>query len=131
MITKAVQITLFVKDQSKAKNWYVDVLGFQLINDLEFTPGWSYVTVAPHKDSETVIELAQADTDDKQALVGAQAADLPIVMFISDDIEKDYEELSGRGVRFSNLPQEVPGGKGAGFYDLDNNQLDLYQPIIK
>lgn len=128
MITKAAQITLFVKDQTRAKQWYIDVLGFQLINDLEFAPGWSYVTVAPHKNSETIIELAQSSTADQRALVGAQAADLPIVMFISDDIEKDYEELSARGVKFSNPPQEVPGGKGAGFYDLDGNQLDLYQP---
>lgn len=129
MITKTAQMTLFVKDQTKAKEWYSHVLGFHVISDLEFSPGWNYVTVAPHKDSETVIELAQADTEDQQALVGAQAADLPIIMFISDDIKKDYKELSARDVKFFNPPQEVPGGKGAGFYDPDGNQLDLYQPI--
>ncbi len=128
MITKASSITVFVKNQLDAKRWYTEVLGFQVISEIEFSPGWSYLTVAPSNGSETVIELSLADTPEKESLIGKQAADLPLVMFISDDIHEDFARLSKRGVDFSNPPKEVPGGLGAGFCDLYGNQFDLYQP---
>lgn len=130
MFTKAAQISIFVKDQEEAKAFYTDKLGFVICDDMEFSPGWSYLTVSPSKNNETKLELVTADTPESIALIGKQAANHILVMFESDDIEKDYREMKARGVRFHGEPKTVPGGIGVGFEDLYGNQLDLYQPLI-
>ncbi|GAA0372752.1 VOC family protein [Bacillus horti] len=127
MITKAIQITVFVRDQGEAKAFYTEKLGFVVCADIEFAPGWSYLTVAPSASNETVIELVKADTPEREALIGKQGADQVLIMFATDDIERDYEELKARGVVFHGEPKSVPGGRGVGFEDLYGNQLDLFQ----
>ncbi|REK75019.1 VOC family protein [Paenibacillus paeoniae] len=92
-----------------------------------FSPGWSYLTVAPSPNNETVLELVKADTPEREALIGRQAADQVHIMFASDDIDADYRRLKERGVNFHGQPQSVPGGRGVGFQDLYGNLFDLYQ----
>ncbi|GAB6926712.1 VOC family protein [Paenibacillus sp. JCM 10914] len=129
MITSAIQVTLFVKDMEASKTYYTEKLGFDVVAEEEFAPGWRYLTVAPHRNNETVLELVQADTPNTEALIGKQAADQVLIMFASNDIDNDYRELKARGVVFHGEPKSVPGGKGVGFEDLDGNQFDLYQAI--
>ncbi|RXZ84866.1 glyoxalase [Paenibacillaceae bacterium] len=127
MITKMIQTTVFVNELEEAKKFYTEKLGFCIHTELTFGPGWHYLTVAPHKDSETVIELLQANTAEQKALIGKQAADQVLLMFATNDIEGDYRALKARGVSFHGEPSAVPGGRGVGFEDLDGNQFDLYQ----
>lgn len=128
MITKVTQISVLVSDVDEAKAYYVDVLGFALVNDLTFGKDWRYVTVAPTITNETVIELVKAETDDQRSLVGKQSGGQILLMFQTNDIEEDYTAMKKRGVRFSGKPQAVPGGKGVGFVDCYGNNFDLYQP---
>lgn len=127
MITHALQFTLFVKDLDEAKEFYTKKLGFVVRHDMEFSPGWRFLTVAPQKESETVIELAKADSPERAALIGKQAANQVLLMFATDDIEKDYREMKARGVVFRGEPKAVPGGKGVAFEDLYGNLLDMFQ----
>lgn len=127
MITNTIQITVYVADLDEAREFYTDRLGFVVRADEEFGPDWHYLTVAPTEESETVIELAEADTPGKKELVGGQAADGPLLLFASDDIETDYRTLADRGVEFDGEPKSVPGGRGVPFEDPDGNQFDLYQ----
>lgn len=128
MITRTIQITLFVEDQEEARKFYTEKLGFDVCFDMEFSPGWKYLTVAPDKNNQTMIELTVADTDERKALIGKQAANQAFLMFQTDDIEKDYREMKSRGITFHGAPSKVPGGKGVGFEDLYGNKFDLYQP---
>lgn len=128
MITKANQLTIFVTDQDEAKKFYIEKLGFVVRADEKFGPGWRYLTVAPHENNESVLELCKADTQEQEALIGKQAADQVLVMFTTDDIVKDYQEMKARGVVFHGEPQSVPGGRGVGFEDLYGNQLDMFEP---
>lgn len=128
MITKAIQISLLVKDQQEAKEFYVERLGFVVCSEMELAPGWSYLTVAPKKENKTQIELVKAESPEQLAMVGNQDAIRGMLMFESDDIEKDYQELKSRGVNFHGRPKVVPGGRGVGFEDLYGNELDLFQP---
>lgn len=128
MIKKAYQWTVLVTDQEEAKTFYTEKLGFVIHSDEEFAPGWRYVTVSPQKSCETVLELAKADTPEQKELVGRQAADQVLIMFQTDNIEKDYQEMKARGVVFHGEPKSVPGGKGVGFDDLYGNHLDMFEP---
>lgn len=129
MITRVLQLTLYVRDYEEAKAFYVGTLGFVVRNDLEFRPGWRYLTVAPSEESEVVIELSKATSAEEEALIGRQAAGpKALIMFATDDIERDHRALVARGVVFRSEPKPVPGGKGAPFEDLYGNGLDLFQP---
>jgi catechol 2,3-dioxygenase-like lactoylglutathione lyase family enzyme len=129
MITRAYQLTIFVKDQEEAKKFYTEKLGFVVHADVEFAPGWRYLTVAPQRNNESVLELAKAVTPEQQELIGKQAADQVLVMFTTDNIEQDYKDMKARGVVFHGEPQPVPGGRGVGFVDLYGNQLDMFEPV--
>lgn len=128
MITRAIQITIFVKDQEEAKEFYIEKLGFTIRDEIDFSEEFSYLTVAPNKSNETVIELVKASNPEENALIGKQAGQQIIVMFESDNIVKDYKDMLERGVIFNSEPVEVPGGKGVGFEDLYGNKYDLFQP---
>jgi len=127
MIVKAAQFTILVKDQEEAKQFYTERLGFVVCSDMEFGPGSRYVAVAPREGNETLFELVKADTPDQIALIGKQSADQVLVMFETDDIERDYKEMKERGVAFHGKPATVPGGRGVGFEDLYGNPFDLFQ----
>ncbi|AWP26254.1 VOC family protein [Paenibacillus sp. Cedars] len=129
MITSAIQITIFVRDLDEAKAYYTEKLGFHVVAEEEFAPGWRYLTVAPQKHNELVLELTEADTPEREELIGKQAADQVLIMFASNDIDQDYQDLKARGVVFHGEPKPVPGGRGVGFEDLYGNQFDLYQVL--
>jgi len=126
MLLKAAQLTILVKDQDKAKQFYTDILGFVEISDMEFGPS-RYLAVAPRDCNVTLFELVKAETPEQIALVGKQSANQVLVMFETDDIEGDYFEMKQRGVVFHGEPTIVPGGIGVGFEDLYGNQFDLSQ----
>jgi lactoylglutathione lyase len=128
VIDRVIQLTLYVRDYDEAKAFYTEKLRFVVRKDVEFQPGWRYLTVAPNEASETAIELAKAGSAEEAALIGRQAAgQKALIMFSSEDIERDHRELTARGVVFHSEPRPVPGGKGAPFEDLYGNKLDLFQ----
>ena len=49
------------------------------------------------------------------------------VVFECDDLDTTYEELRGRGVEFSEEPNEQPWGMWAQFKDVDGNEFGLIQ----
>ncbi len=49
------------------------------------------------------------------------------VFLVTDDCQKVYEELSGRGVEFQETPEERPYGIDAGFRDPSGNSFRLTQ----
>jgi uncharacterized glyoxalase superfamily protein PhnB len=49
------------------------------------------------------------------------------VFLTTDDIQSSYEELKGRGVEFTEQPEERPYGVDSGFRDPSGNSLRLTQ----
>jgi predicted enzyme related to lactoylglutathione lyase len=49
------------------------------------------------------------------------------VFLATDDVQKDYEELSGRGVEFTETPEERPYGIDSAFRDPSGNSIRLLQ----
>ncbi|MUK87781.1 glyoxalase [Ornithinibacillus sp. L9] len=127
MIGSTCQIILFVNDKEEAKAFYTQKLGFIIRDEEEFSDNWNYLTVAPQTNSEVVIELVEAETDEEKQLVGRQAAKQVFLMFKVDDIHQTYQKLKAKGVNFYGEPKEVPGGKGVCFEDLYGNKLDLFE----
>lgn len=127
MITQVVQVPILVKDLEEAKQFYTEALGFVVREEIEFSPGWKYLTVSPTETNETHLELMKAETHEQEQMIGKQLIGRAALMFLSDDIETDYHEMKAKGVIFHGKPKSVPGGKGVGFEDLYGNSFDLYQ----
>lgn len=125
---KAIQLSVLVHDMDKAKEFYVDKLSFVVKEDRMFTENWRYLTVAVDPSNETVIELVKAKTSKQKELVGKQAPDTALIMFETDDIERDVKQMKENGVVTYGKINTVPGGRGFGFQDLYGNELDLFEP---
>lgn len=128
MPRKMGHITLLVKDYDEAIAFYVNKLGFELLADNEFGDGMRWVAVAPSAHNETALVFVVADTEEKLARTGNQAADHVFLVVETDDCRRDYERMKADGVVFLGEPRDMPWGIEAVFEDLYGNRLDLLEP---
>lgn len=127
MHRKIGHISILVNNYDEAIDFYTNKAGFVLLTDQAFGNGMRWVTAAPSRDAETAIVFAEADTPEKAARVGTQAADHVFLVVQTDDCYRDYEKMRSKGVTFLGEPSEVPWGVEVVFEDLYGNRLDLVQ----
>ena len=124
-----LHVALLVKDYDEAIAFFVDKLGFGLIEDTyqpEQDKRW--VVVAPAGTGGTNILLARATTPAQVACVGQQAGGRVLMFLRTDDFWRDYNRMMAAEVRFVRDPKEQPYGTVAVFEDLYGNLWDLIQP---
>src|SRR3954454_24945078 len=61
-ITGVQVVSLPVSDQDRARDFYVDVLGFELLRDTQMQPGMRWVQVAPPGGEPTITLVTWFDT---------------------------------------------------------------------
>ena len=123
-----VHIALVVRDYDEAIAFYVDTLGFELIEDTyqpEQDKRW--VVVAPPGGRGTTLLLARASNPQQAAFIGDQAGGRVFLFLNSDDFWRDYECYKARGVTFVREAKEADYGMVAVFQDLYGNRWDLLQ----
>ncbi len=122
-------VAIYVDDQEKAKDFYVNKLGFKLKQDADYGNGTRWLTVTSIKQPEIEIQLALPELpEQREAQQAAYKAGRPFMSFVTDDLEVEYETLKNRGVSFRSEPQEQPyGGKDAVLDDTCGNILNLHQ----
>ncbi len=130
MITKMTHVTLFVRNQDEALNFYTVTLGLKVHTDAMFGSDLRWLTVCPENQPTMEIALIQASTPVEQALVGKQGATRPFLTFETDDCQATYAALSSRGVKFATPPEKHPWGIAVLFEDLYGNRLYLCQPNV-
>jgi catechol 2,3-dioxygenase-like lactoylglutathione lyase family enzyme len=119
-------VTLVVRDYDEAIAFYVDVLGFRLVEDryiAEQDKRW--VLVAPAGPSGTCLLLARAVGPEQTSRVGRQTGGRVFLFLHTDDFWRDYESYKARGVTFVREPKEESYGTVAVFQDLYGNLWDL------
>ena len=139
MITRMSHACIYVLDQDRAKEFYTEKLGFVVKDDVsmgaEFEgagQGFRWLTVYPPAQPEMEIILADCgmghdpETADQIRSLVAKGALGPGVM-TSDDVHKTYQELTARGVVFTQEPAERPYGIEALFRDDSGNWFSLSQ----
>ncbi|PQO47667.1 VOC family protein [Blastopirellula marina] len=122
-------VSLVVADYDEAIAFYVEKLGFELVEDT-FVPAQSkrWVVVAPPGAVETRLLLAQASSDQQRQRIGSQTGGRVFLFLYTDDFWRDYERYRSAGIKFIREPKEEPYGTVAVFEDLYGNQWDLLQP---
>ena len=112
-------VSVPVSDQEGAKNFYRDVLGFELLRDDPMGPGVRWIQLAPPGCSTTIALVTWFDTMQPGGLQG--------VMLNVTDIDADHATLSARGLQLTDIGEE-PWGRYAMFSDPDGNGWILRQP---
>jgi predicted enzyme related to lactoylglutathione lyase len=114
-------ISVPVSDQQRAKRFYLEVLGFELLRESPMGPGMSWIQLAPRGQGVTISLVTWFETMKPGGLQG--------VMVNTDDIDAEREALRSRGLDISEIRQE-PWGRYAMFTDPDGNGWILRQPPV-
>src|SRR5256885_7264519 len=125
MITKLGVVTILVRDQDEALEFYTQKLGLEKMDDMEFGEGNRWLTVVAPKQRELQIFLAKADSFGMDLM--EHIGKMPSWAFGTDDCRADYETLQARGVKFVSAPKEQPWGIEATFEDLYGNKFALVE----
>lgn len=125
-------VALVVRDYDEALAFFVDTLGFELVEDRD-VPEQSkrFVIVSPPGASESRLLLARASTPEQASRIGAQTGGRVFLFLYTDDFRRDYERYRARGVEFVRPPKTEPYGTVAVFKDLYGNLWDLIEPATK
>lgn len=122
---------LVVRDYDEALAFYVDKLGFELVEDTQLpAAGKRWVVVAPPGDAGSKLLLARAVGAEQQSRVGNQTGARVFLFLHTDDFWRDYEAYRARGVSFVREPEEQDWGTVAVFRDLYGNLWDLVEPRV-
>ncbi len=125
---------IYVLDQDEALDFYVGKLGLEVRTDVDLGfMRWLTVSVPGHPDREILLERPGPPSMDEET--AAQVRELVSkgvmggwVGFVTDDCRKTYDELSAKGVEFTDGPNEQPYGIDAGMRDPFGNKLRFVQP---
>lgn len=118
---------LVVPEYDAALAFYVDTLGFDLIQDMELSPQKRWVVIAPHGAVESRILLARADGPAQEAAIGNQCGGRVSMFLHTDDFDRDYAAMRAAGVHFEEAPRVEPYGKVVVWQDPFGNRWDLLQ----
>jgi catechol 2,3-dioxygenase-like lactoylglutathione lyase family enzyme len=133
MITNVSLVTVYCLDQTKARDFYVDVLGFEAGTDVTMGEGFRWVTIKHPSQPELEVTLMTPGPplDPEMAemirrqLEKGQMGGLGLSV---DDCRKTFEELSAKGVTFTQEPADRPYGVEAVMRDNSGSWLVLVEP---
>jgi catechol 2,3-dioxygenase-like lactoylglutathione lyase family enzyme len=124
-------VTIVVADYDPAIEFFVGLLGFELIEDSPALTSSGapkrWVVVRP-PGAATGLLLARADGPDQEAVVGQQVAGRVGFFLQVDDFGQTYQRLLAAGVEFARPPRTEPYGQVAVFIDIAGNRWDLLGP---
>ncbi|MFC6020984.1 VOC family protein [Plantactinospora solaniradicis] len=116
-ITKIQLLSIPVTDQDRAKDFYVDTLGFELLGDNRMGPDQRWVQVAPKGAATSITLVTWFDTMPPGSVKG--------LVLETDDLDGDVADLTRRGVPVDGGIQDAPWGRYVSFDDPDGNGIVL------
>jgi catechol 2,3-dioxygenase-like lactoylglutathione lyase family enzyme len=116
-ITQLRLLSLPVRDQDRARDFYVDVLGFELVRDNEMAPGQRWVQVAPPRGQTSITFVTWFPTMPPGSSKG--------LVLETDDLDVDVARLLAHGVSLGDGIQDQPWGRFVTFDDPDGNGVVL------
>lgn len=121
-------VTIVVKDYEEALKFYTERLGFEKRMDVSLSPSSRWLTVAaPGQDVEILLQMPDKATHGAEhaRLLSERVGQGTTWVLGTDNCKKSYEELSARGVTFTEKLKQVPWGIQAVLKDLYGNTFAL------
>ncbi|HSS04583.1 MAG TPA: VOC family protein [Solirubrobacterales bacterium] len=133
---KIANAQLWVHDQDEALAFYTEKVGMEVRADVTLAEmgDFRWLTVGPAGQEDVSITLMaipgppvmDAETAEQVREVMAKGF-AGTVFLTTEDCQASYEELKGRGVEFTEQPEERPYGIDSGFRDPSGNSIRLTQ----
>jgi len=124
-------VAVIVDDYDEAIHFFVDLLGFELVEDSSSTTndGRSkrWVVVRP-TGAGTGLLLARADGPTQATAVGQQFAGRVGLFLRVENFEAQHERMVSQGIQFVTEARSEPYGQAAVFLDVAGNRWDLLGP---
>ena len=120
-------ISLIVPDYDQAIEFYVGLLGFELLEDTPLDEDKRWVLVAPPCSTETRLLLARAANEAQEEVIGEQAGDRVFLFLETYDFEGDVAIMQRGGIDFLEEPREEIYGKVVKWRDPFGNKWDLIE----
>ena len=126
------QVALIIDDYDDAIRFFVDLLGFELLED---SPALTtrdrkpkrWVVVRPPGGTTSLL-LARADGERQTRAVGDQFAGRVGLFLRVEEFGATYTRMRDGGVEFVTEPRHEPYGQVAVFVDIAGNRWDLLGP---
>jgi catechol 2,3-dioxygenase-like lactoylglutathione lyase family enzyme len=115
-LTHVQLLSVPVADQDRARDFYVNTLGFELIADIPMGPDQRWVQVGAPGAQTSLTLVTWFETMPAGSLRG--------LVIESDDLAADIEALAARGLAVSDV-QAAPWGQFVTCADPDGNGLIL------
>jgi predicted enzyme related to lactoylglutathione lyase len=118
MIGPIKTVGIYVEDQQKAVEFYVEKLGFELRRSVSTGPEANWVEVAPPGAQSCLVLYPKS-------MMTNWAELKPSVVFHCTDVEDTCLILKSRGVQIKMIPTQMGWGMFATILDLDGNEFGL------
>ncbi len=130
---KVTLISIPVRDQEKALQFYTEKLGFIKKKDMPLGGGNRWLTLVS-KDwqdgPEILLEPAPLHFEPSKVFQDAlMEAGIPYTQFDVEDVQSEYDRLTNLGVEFSMKPTEMGTVKVAVLNDTCGNNIQLVEEL--
>ncbi len=127
-------VDVFVRDQERSLQFYLDQLGFELAFDARLQSGQRWIAVSPPNGTAVLTLIQPAPDSPDQKLIGRATR----VVFVTQDVVEKYREWGDRGVRFRHTPRlrrikyqkQMPGTDAAEASARDGRQEPIWGEVF-
>jgi predicted enzyme related to lactoylglutathione lyase len=118
LIARIKCVSIPVRDQERSLKYYTEALGFEILTDQDLGKGRRWIELKiPGVDPNVVMFTAPG----QESWIGHFSN----VVFWTNTLEKNYEEMKSLEVEFVQPPTKEPWGSSALFKDVDGNTFCL------
>jgi uncharacterized glyoxalase superfamily protein PhnB len=133
---KLANAQLWVHDQDEALAFWTEKVGMEVRSDATLPEMGNFRWLAvgpPGQEDVSIVLMAIPGPPVMDATTADEVRNLMskgfagTIFLTTDDVRASYEELKGRGVEFTETPEERPYGIDSGFRDPSGNSIRLTQ----
>lgn len=122
MAIKNIQVvSVPVSDQDRAKAFYSDVLGFDVLQDMQMDENSRWIQLQPPGSEASITLVTWFPSMPAGALKG--------LVFDVDDMETTIAQIAAKGFTIEAEIDSQPWGRFVSFDDPDGNGIILRQPV--
>jgi len=121
MINRIAILSIPVSDQNLAKRFYVDILGFEVLNENPMGPNRTWVQLILPGTETSISLVTWFDSMTPGSIHG--------IVIDTDAIETTHQSLKTKGLEIGDI-ESLPWGKFASFTDPDGNGWILQESDV-
>ncbi|WP_294274009.1 VOC family protein [uncultured Chryseobacterium sp.] len=125
-----IHIALLVRDYDEALDFYLQKLGFDLVEDTCLSETKRWVLIKPPGSSGCCLLLAKAADEQQLSAVGNQSGGRVFLFLETENFDQSYQSMLANGISFVREPIVESYGTVAVFKDLYGNLWDLIERTV-